>query len=239
MTQQQKSIIIILVLVIGIVIGGCNARTFVEPVTTLSSSVTPPKKMEASETPYIALDKTVTPTSARSDIVITPDAVFVSATLDSTVTFAVSDLCKQVPAPIIVRDSNDLTLLSGRFSLCVLREGISAIDLDSGALVNSDDSSADIQLGASQSTLDNTVFYYLEAINSAHIDEIDTTNLTYAYCEDALLSLNRPGIFIIETGALACILTTQSQVALIRAESIDTFGGESVVFSFAIIKKQQ
>lgn len=237
MTQQQKSIIIFLVLVISIAIGGCNTRTAVEPVTNLPSSVTPLKKMEASATPHIALDKTATPTSFRSDIVITPDTVFISATLDSIVTFAVSDLCKQVPAPTIGTDSNDLTILTGSFSLCVLREESSAIDLDSGILVDSDNSSADIQLGAGQSTIDNTVFYYLEAINNAHIDEINTTALTYTYCEDALLSLNRPGIFIIETGALACILTTQGQVALIRAESIDTFGGESVVFSFAIIKR--
>jgi hypothetical protein len=139
--------------------------------------------------------------------------------------------------PELRRADNDKPLIGGRFVLCVLREGISAMDLDNGTLISSDDPDADILLGASQSTLDGTISYYAAAINNAKIDEIESSSITYELCKDIVLSLSRPGIFIVDEGALACVLTTQKQIVLVRAESVDTFGGETVEFSFAILRE--
>ncbi len=235
MTQHHKSTTTILALVFFLVLSSCStAQSMNTQMTPLLLPTNTP--ILPSVTPSPALIPTATPT-IRTDVVITPDAILNRSLLPSTNIPHKTELCKQVPTPQIATDIDNLTHTQGRFSLCVLREGISAIDLDKGVLVNSSDNTADIQLGATQSTLDGVITYFVQAINTAHIDEINTESLTYTYCENTLASLNRPGIFIVENGAIACVLTNKGQIALIRPESIDTFGGESVEFSFAVLRK--
>lgn len=226
----------LLLLFLCVVFVGCNKTPIGETETALTSSDSTPTKVTRTPT-ATAIPDTATPTLGTNNMVITPEDVFVIPPLSATNISDPLALCENVPSPEIAKENNMLTLLVGRFSLCVLRAGISAIDLDSGLLVNSDSKEADLQIGHSKSTLDSTVFYYVEALNNAHLDEINTDSISYAYCEDTLLSLNRPGIFLIEQGAIACVKTTKGQIALIRAESVDLFGLESVEFSFAILKK--
>ena len=233
MKQTVKSIAIILFFCFVFV--GCTKAQTTESATT--PSISENHFEDLTTTPLAAPVDTVTPTIDLNNRVVTPEAVFPKSTLEKGSTIATADLCTQVPNPEVVIDGNESSLLAGRFALCVLREGISAIDLDSGILVNSDDPDADIQLQHGQTTLNNTVFYYIKAMNNAFVNEIDTISITYSFCENTLQSLKRPGIYIVQQGTIACVLTTQEKVALIRTESIDVFGVESVEFSFAILKR--
>jgi hypothetical protein len=113
------------------------------------------------------------------------------------------------------------------------------MDFDEGILVSVEDKNADIVMEYAPVPVDGTISYYVMGLNNGHIDEIKTNSLSYDYCEHVLLLLdkNDPGVLVIHDGALACVMTTENQIALIRVENIYPLDTQSVGFSFAVLRK--
>jgi len=115
----------------------------------------------------------------------------------------------------------------------------SAMDLDTGILLLDDNESADIVMEYAHVPIDGTISYYVMGLNSAHIDEIESNALSYEHCENVLASLvNRKdsGVLIVHDGSIACVMTTEDQIAVIRVEKIYPIDTQSVAFSFAILR---
>ncbi len=180
-----------------------------------------------------------TPTFNSRTFVITPDDLFSIPGLKLLSTPNSTDFCEHIPPPQIISNANELSILSGRFSLCPSRSRPlvnTAMDLDKGTLVSVDDKSSDISMEYAHVPIDGTISYYVHGLNDAHIDEIDTNILNYEYCKDILLGLNDPGVLIVHEGAIACVLTTEGKMTLIRVEHIYPLNTQGVEFSFAILK---
>ena len=110
------------------------------------------------------------------------------------------------------------------------------MDLDKGTLVSVDNEGSDIVMEYAHVPVDGTISYYVMGLNNAHIDEIATNVLNYEYCEDILLGRNDPGVLNVHDGAIACVLTSEGKMALIRAEHIYPLDTQGVEFSFAVLK---
>jgi hypothetical protein len=172
-------------------------------------------------------------------MVLTPDYIFSISASQIVDTPSAKDFCEHVPPPELDDKGTDIVVLAGVFSFCDSRNWNTAFDLDTGAIVTSDNEAADILLLRDKAALANEPFYYLYSVNGALVEEIGSKKITYQSCENMKLSTVPPEIFFINNeGAIACVLTTNDQVALIRTEHIYPLDTDSVEFSFVVLRKE-
>ena len=130
-------------------------------------------------------------------------------------------------------------MTKGMFSLCVAPawpwQKLS-MDIDSGNLVASDDESADFEMMYSHPDLDGRTYYFIYGLNNSTLDGIDTSEISYERCVELTSNREDSGAFIIEENGIACIQTTNGNMALIRVEKINPENSESVSFSYVLIK---
>jgi hypothetical protein len=174
---------------------------------------------------------------------MTPDELFSFPGLQMLSTPGLADFCEHLPPPQISSNANESSVLAGRFLLCPSRSRPlvnTAMDLDTGILVSVDNESADLVMEYAHAPIDGTISYYVKGLNSGHIDEIETNTLSYEYCENVLASLvdrNDSGILNVHDGAIACVMTTEGHIAIIRVEKIYPLDTQSVEFSFAVLRE--
>jgi hypothetical protein len=138
------------------------------------------------------------------------------------------------------KGSNESSVLVGRFSLCVSHSWPwikTAMDLDAGMPVSTDDKSGDIAMDYTHPDLNGETSYFVYGLNNAHIDEVDIPSLTYSDCENLVLNLKDSGSFNVHEEGIACVLTTEGKIAVIRVEHIYPSNTQGVEFSFAILRK--
>ncbi len=241
MSQKTKfEIFISYALVYSLIFGGCSgvAPRTSAPVPTFS----PIPSQTMTHIPVTPTTTTATPIRSTKAFIITPDDLFSNPGLEEMNTPDSPDFCEHIPPPKIIERANNLSPFSGTFSLCIWTTWQSLVDtvmdLDRGALVSANDVDGDIAM-AYRKGLDRS-YYYVIGLNNAHIDEIDTNALSYSYCESLLQSLDKgdPGVLIVHEGAIACVLTTEGQIALIRVEHIYPLNTQAVEFSFVVLRKE-
>jgi hypothetical protein len=190
---------------------------------------------------------TATPTWNYRTIILTPDDVFSLSGLIEWSTPALEDFCEHLPPPQIVANPDRFSLLSGRFVLCIYERIFTAMDLDTGSLVSTDDERGDIILGSPGGGGENPtygVFGWNKAyIKNAYVNEAwpnhsGVDKLSYEYCENGLQNQSEQGGMYVGqyVGDIACVKTTEGKIALIRVEKIYPAITLSVEFSFAILR---
>jgi hypothetical protein len=235
------TIIFLTIIIYGLVSYSCNGDI------SLASSPTPAPfpiqspMVRSSPSPSATVAITATPTLGNS-LVITPDDLFAIPGLQALNTPGSANFCEHLPSPQISTNANESLILAGRFLLCPSRSWPwlnMAIDLDNGTLVSNDNETADMVLEYAHVPVDGTISYDVQGLNDGHIVEAKTNSLSYEYCKNALLSMdeNDPGIFDIDNGTIACVMTTEDRIAVIRVENIFPLDMKSVEFSFAVLKK--
>jgi len=234
MKKLQKLVCVIFVVVVLV---ACSVATSVP--TAIATETSMPSLVPISSTLTIP---STTPTSIFNfrTVIITPDNLFSFPELKPLNTPNSIYFCEHIPPPQVISNVDKFTLLSGLFVLC---PAISwplektAMDLDLGNLVSMDDKGGDISMDYSHPDLEGLTFYGVSGLNSAHIDEIETSTLNYEYCETLLQDKNNPGVLVVHEGAIACVLTTEGQIALIRVENIYPLDTQGVEFSFVVLKE--
>lgn len=218
------------VIVLGFIFASCsplqesNLPSLATPVQTPTKAPKNTSTVEAAATLY--------------DKVLNPNTLFSTSGLQLLNTPSSTDFCEHIPQPEVGKGDKELVKISGRVALCVSRNWDIAFDLDTGSLVTSEDPSGDIQLLRDKAALASEPFYYLYGVNGAVIEEIGTSSITSKSCENLSLLAIPPVVFFVNTeGAIACVLTTNHQVALIRVEHIYPLDTDSIEFSFAILKR--
>jgi hypothetical protein len=226
------------ILICSLVLDGCRGTPPLASSPSPIFSQTPP----ATTTPIpssIVVNK-ATPTLNHKTIIITPDDLFTIPGLKWASTPNSADYCEHIPEPQVSENANEVSLINGRFSLCVSHSWPwvkTAIDLDTGTLVSLDDKSGDIAMDYTHPDLNGETSYFVYGLNNAHIDEIDTSNLTYNNCEKLELNQEDPGSFSVHEGGIACVVTTEGNMAIIRPEHLYPSNTQGVEFSFAVLKK--
>jgi hypothetical protein len=240
------TIIISCILLYGLVLSSCAESTSLapSPAPTLSQTPQPTSKNTPSATTSII----TTPTLNHRTVILTPDDVFSLPGLIEWSTPDSGDLCEHLPQSQIIANPNGLSLLSGRFVLCIYERSFTAIDLDRGSLVSTDDESGDIVMFAARSWTDENPSYGISSRNKAYLENayvINTyanhsgaNNLSYDYCENKLRGQTDLGGMRVEVGGIACVKTTEGQVALLRVEKIYPAVTLSVEFSFAVLRNE-
>ncbi len=225
-------------LVSCLIIAGCSGDN-------LSKSTAMPlfsKTLNQTITPDLSVTGAITTISVleNKNFIITPEDIFSTRGLGVVNTPNSTDFCAHIPSPEISQLSDKSGVLSGIFSLCVSRNWDVAFDLDTGSFVTEEDPQGDIQLLRDKAALASDSFYYLYGVNGALIEETGMgTAITYKSCESMSLATIPPVVFFIKTeGAIACVMTTNNQVALIRVEHIYPQETDSIEFSFVILRKK-
>ncbi|HKY54851.1 MAG TPA: hypothetical protein VJM08_11120 [Anaerolineales bacterium] len=242
--KTNLTITIAFILFYSLVLSSCGGGTSLVPSLVPTISQTPPHISTSVPSATIAI--TATPALNNKTIVITPDDVFSFPGLKALSTPGSADFCEHIPPPQTFANADQLTLLSGRFVLCPWESWPwvinTAMDLDTGSFVSRDNESADIIMQNGHVTLDGEPPPYLiHSLNNAQIDGVTTAVLSYEYCEQDLLSLlnnNIQSVLIVKNGSIACLKTTEGQIALVRVERIYPLDTTSVEFSFAILKNE-
>lgn len=189
---------------------------------------------------------TATPTVNNKVAIITPDDLFSLPELKAMSTPDSEDFCEHLPPPQIVDEPNRVSVRSGRFVLCSWENWPwmtnTAMDLDTGKFVSKDDEGADIVMQNGHATIDGVAPpFSVHSVNNAQIDGITMDALSYAYCQQDLLSLlnNKiQSVLIVHESSIACIKTTEGKIALIRVEKIYPPNILSVQFSFAVLRDE-
>jgi hypothetical protein len=222
-----------------VVLSGCIESTLPTPILAPTLSQTSPP----------TVTNTATPTLNYKTIVLTPEDVFSLPRLIDWSTPNSGDFCEHLPTPQVVANPNKFSPLSGRFALCIYERTFTAMDLDAGRLVSSDDKSGDIVLGSpgggenptygvfGQNTASVKDTYY----NGAYSVYEGANKISYAYCENALQNqTDQGGMYVGEQfiGDIACVKTTEGQIALLRLEKIYPSVTLGVEFSFAILRNE-
>jgi hypothetical protein len=181
-------------------------------------------------------------------IILTPDDVFALPGLETWSAPNSGDFCEHLPPPQIVANPDRLTLLSGRFALCIWEWSRIAMDLDTGSLVSTEDEKSDIAMGSVPWATNENPVYGVNGRNNAYLEDAyvlekyanhsGANNLSYVYCENLLQGKTGPGGFVAEEGGVACVKTTEGAIALIRVEKIYPAVTLSVEFSFAILRSE-
>lgn len=185
------------------------------------------------------LPATATATPDMKSIVLTPDDIFSILAPQIVNTPSAKDFCEHVPPPKLDDRSSEFVVLAGAFSFCDSRNLDTAFDLDTGSLVTSNNKNADILLLRDKAALASEPFYYLYSVNGALVEKTNSNTISYQYCENMKLSAIPPEVFFVdEEGSVACVLTTNDQVALVRVEHIYPLDTDSVEFSFVVLKKE-
>ena len=84
--------------------------------------------------------------------------------------------------------------------------------------------------------LDGRTYYFIYGLNNSTLDGIDPSEISYERCVELTSNREDSGAFIIEENGIACIQTTNGNMALIRVEKINPDNSESVSFSYVLIK---
>jgi hypothetical protein len=191
----------------------------------------------------------VTPTLDNKTMIITPDDLLSLPGLVVLSTPDSEDFCKHLPSPQIVVNPDKFSILSGRFVLCPQESWPSvmnmAMDLDTGSFVSRDDKRADIDMQSTPWWSLKEPSYGLDGRNNAYISDAyvlqkyanhsGMNNLSYKYCNNLVESKTDTSAFLVEEGAIACVRTTEGQIAIIRVEKYYPPNTLSVEFSFAIL----
>ncbi len=236
--KSNLTILLSCVLAYSLVLHGCGGTSSLVSSPTPIFSQTPQQATAAVSSATVAIE--ATPTFTPKAIIITPDNLFIFPGLKLSNTPDSTDFCQHLPPPQVGKGTNQFSPLVGRFSLCVSRSWPwvkTAMDLDTGTLVSSDDKSGDIDMYYTHPDLNGEASYFVSGLNNAHIDGIDTTSLTYTACEKLVLNLEDPGSFEVDQGGIACVLTTEGKMAIIRVEHIYPPKTQGVEFSFAVLKE--
>lgn len=222
--------------VVFLTLSSCNP-SLVSDYPSLPTSTQTSFNMVTKVPTTIPATATVTPD--MKSMVLTPDDIFSILAPQIVDTPSAKDFCEHVPQPKLDDRSSEFVVLAGVFSFCDSRNWDTAFDLDTGTLVTSNDKNADILLLRDKAALASEPFYYLYSVNGALVDGVDSNAITYQSCENMKLSTVPPQIFFVNNeGAIACVLTTNDQVALIRTEHIYPLDTDSVEFSFVVLKKE-
>lgn len=232
------------ILYCSMVLSGCaeNISRVPNHVPTSSQTESPTMVRIPSATAVI----TTTSTKDNKSIIITPDDLFALPQLQAFNTPDTETFCEHLPSPQIATNSNKVSILSGKFVLCPWESWPwvtdTAIDLDTGGLVSKDDSKADIIMQNGHVTSDgSSPPFSVHSLNTAQIDGVTTDALNYEYCQQDLQSLSTnkiQGVLIVRDKGVACVKTTEGNIALIRVEQIYPSKTSSVEFSFVILKNQ-
>lgn len=241
------NIVISCVLLYGLILSSCAENTSLvpTPVPSLPSAPLPTRTDAPSPAAVVT---TATPTLNNKIIIITPDDLFSLPGLEVLSTPNSEDFCEHLPPPQIVADPDMLSLLSGRFALCIWERTNTAIDLDTPSLVSIDDERADAAMGSVPWGSNENPSYGVVGWNNAYINNAyvlekyanhsGANHLSYEYCENMLRDNADPGAMVVEEGAIACLRTTEGKIALIRVEKIYPSNTLSVEFSFAILREE-
>jgi hypothetical protein len=202
-----------------------------------------------SQTSLPTVTITTTPTLNYKTVIITPDDLFSLPGLKAWSTPDSGDFCEHLPTPQVVPNPDRFSLLSGRFVLCIYERTFTAMDLDTGSLVSSDDKSGEIILGSPGGGENptygvfgrNTAYVKDTYYNEAYSAHEGANKISYEYCENALQNqTDQGGMYVGEQfiGDIACVKTTEGQIALLRVEKIYPAVTLSVEFSFAILRNE-
>ncbi len=237
-------VIISCVLLFSLVLSSCTESPSLAPslAPTFSQSPPPTRTNVPSATAVI----TATPTLNDKTIILTPDDLFSLPGLKAWSTPASEDFCEHLPPPQIVANPDRLSLLSGRFALCIYERINTAMDLDRGSLVSTDDPGGDIVMFSGRFWTSEKPDYGVSNWNNAYLDDAyvlekyanhsGANHLSSAYCENMLRGKTDTGAIDVEEGKIACVRTTEGRIALIRVERIYPSNTLSVEFSFAILR---
>jgi len=242
--RSKMRIIISCIFLFSLVLSSCTESPSPAPsfVPTFSQTLSATRTNTSSATTVI----NATATLDNTTIIITPDDLFSLPGLKEWSTPNSEDFCEHLPPPQIVSNPDNLSILSGRFVLCIYEWTNIAMDLDTGSLVSTEDPGADIvmfsgRFGTSEKP-DYGVSNWSNAyLNDAYILEkyanhAGANHLSSAYCENMLRGKTDRGAIDVEEGKIACVRTTEGRIALIRVERIYPSNTLSVEFSFAILR---
>jgi hypothetical protein len=238
--KQKLAFIIIFscILLNTAALSGCIESTLPTPAPTPTLLQTSP--------PTAAI--TATSTHNYKTIILTPEAVFALPGLIEWSTPNSGDFCEQLPMPQVVANPNRFSLLSGRFVLCIYERIFTAMDLDTGGLVPTNDERGDIVIQSNRSWTSENPTYIIVSWNNAYMNDayvIETdanhsgaNNLSYKYCENMLRDQTDFGVMGSAVDGIACVKTTEGRIALLRVEKIYPAVTLSVEFSFAILRDE-
>lgn len=180
--------------------------------------------------------------------ILTPEAVFSLPELIEWKTPNSGDFCEHIPTPQVVSNPNHFSSLSGRFVLCIYERSFTAMDLDKGRLVLTNDKKGDIVLFNSRWGTNENPSYGISSWNNAFVNNAYTiesyanhsgvNNLSYEYCESILQNQTGIGGMSAEVNGIACVKTTEGKITLLRVEKIYPATTLSVEFSFAILRNE-
>ena len=186
-----------------------------------------------------------TPTVNDQNIVLTPDDLFLLPGIKEWSTPSSEDFCEHLPSPQIVSNPDSFAILSGKFVLCIYEWTQTAMDLDTGSLVPTDDSGGDIVMFNGRWGTEEKPDYAVINWSNAYLDDAyilekypnhsGANHLSSAYCEHMVQGKTDKRAINVEEGAIACIRTTEGKIALIRVEKIYPSNTLSAEFSFAIL----
>ncbi len=241
------TIFIACILLYGLVLSSCAESPSLAPSPVPTFSQTPPPTR--TNIPSATATMTATPTLNNKTIILTPDDVFALPGLKAWSTPNSGDFCEHLPPPQIVATPDRFSLLAGRFALCIYERTFTAMDLDTGSLVSSDDEKGDIVLGSPGGGENPTygVFGWNNAnvkdayVIEAYANHPGANNLSYEYCENRLRNHTGQGAMYVGeqfVGDIACVKTTEGKIALLRVEKIYPARTLSVEFSFAILRDE-
>ena len=248
MNQKDKfTIFIPCILLYSLVLSSCAESTSLAPslVPTFSQTLSLTRTNFPSATAVI----TATPTMYNKTVILTPDDVFALPGQEAWSTPNSEDFCEHLPPPQIIATPDRFSLLSGRFVLCIHERINTAMDLDSGILVSTDDERGDIVLGSPGGSNEepnygvfgwNNAYVKNAYVLEAYANHSGANNLSYEYCEKRLRGqTDQGGIYVGKyVGDMACVKTTEGKIALLRVEKIYPAITLSVEFSFAILRNE-
>ncbi len=240
------TIFISCVLLYSLVLSSCAGSPSLTPSLAPTLSQTPPATR--TNVPSATTAIPATPTLNNKTIILTPDDLFALPGLKAWSTPDSGDFCEHLPLPQIVANPDRLSLLSGRFVLCIYERINTAMDLDTGSLVPTDDERGDIVMQSSRSWTTEKPSYVIAGWNNAYLNSAyvlekyanhsGANHLSYAYCENKLRGKTGRGGTGVEEEEIACVKTTEGKIALIRVEKIYPARTLSVEFSFAILRNE-
>lgn len=232
------------VLLFSLALSSCAESLSLAPSPLPTFSQTPPAIR--TNTPSATTVITATPTLNDKTIILTPDDLFSLLRLKEWSTPNSEDFCEHLPSPQIVSNPDSLSILSGRFALCIYERINTAMDLDTGSLVSTDDPRGDIVMFSGRFWTSEKPDYGVSGWNNAYLDDAyvlerypnheGANHLSSAYCENMVRGKTDTGAINVEEGKIACIRTTEGKIALIRVERIYPSNTLSVEFSFAILR---
>lgn len=155
-----------------------------------------------------------------------------------TQTVVPSELCDTVPEPILKHppDNSGEEFLSGRFYLCSLPP-FSTFDFDEGSVLDREKEAGDIQFEVGKATFDNHIIYYIKEENASLVDEVESTNPSYAECKSLVSSPTRLGYVVGTPSSSGCIQTNKGKLGFFQITKMDPYGAESIEISFVVWNK--